>query len=465
MGVRLDNFFTSGFTFSEKELTLKSRYQMINVALVTSGFAFIYGILINYLNALYSLMFIEMFLVVMNIVLFFTLRKERNLFSLVTTTITVQCTVLMLYIAYTTDIESVKFAWLFTYPIVLLYFQKRNNGIYWFVFLLLMLIIAPFQNIVDVQISTFQSMYISVVLMIVAVIVYFYQIKMNEAADLIFKQQGELQNFNAELALQVEKKTSELQELNDLLEIKVKEKVKELVTKDKLITAQSKQAVMGEMISMIAHQWRQPLSTITLQISNLHFKRILGNETPVEEVDKVLTGISDTIIYLSDTIDDFQTYFRPNKDKEEIAIYELCQKAINFALPRTKNKNIEIVNKKGEDIITHTYPNEIIQVILNLINNSIDAFMEIEKENAEIVIYARENKKSIEIMIQDNAGGISDENVYRVFEPYYSTKGKNGTGLGLYMSQMIIEKQFNGNIKVETSSKGTTFTIEISKEA
>ena len=461
--MRLNNFFTSGWIFNEDELTIKSRYQMINIALLTSGFAFMYGIIINFVSTMYTLMYIEMFLVFMNTVLFFVLRRFRESFSLVTTIITVQCTLLMIYLAYYTDTESMKFAWLFTYPIVLLYFQKRNNGIYWFVFILLMLAIAPLQNLIDVKMTSFQFMYISVVLIIVAVIVYFYQIKMSEAADLIFKQQNELKNFNSELAIQVEQKTSELQELNDSLEIKVKEKVEELIKKDKLITAQSKQAVMGEMISMIAHQWRQPLSTITLQISNLHFKRILGKSIDDKEMDKVLKEISDTIIYLSDTIDDFQTYFRPNKTKEEVEIHDMFQRAINFAIPRTKNRNIKIENKKEKDIVVQTYENEMIQVILNLINNSIDAFSEINKEDATIKIYAKESKTNVSIFIEDNAGGISDENITRVFEPYFSTKGKNGTGLGLYMSQMIVEKQFNGEIEVQAISGGTIFIIKILK--
>ena len=465
MTIGTKNFFTSGWDFQENELSLKSRYQMVNIALVTSTIAFIYGIVINSINALFGLMYFEVFLVFMNIVLFFTLRKYKNSFDIVTTIITVQCTILLLYIVYKTDIESMKFSWLFTYPIVLLYFQRKNNGIYWFIFLLLMLIIAPFQNFIDIKMNTFQIMYISVVLVTVAVIVYFYQIKMNEAADLIVKQQNELQNFNTELELQVEKKTYELQELNDQLEIRVKDKVKELIAKDKLITAQSKQAVMGEMISMIAHQWRQPLSTITLQISNLHFKRLLGDKITVKDSDKVLSEISDTIVYLSDTIDDFQTYFRQNKEQEEIEVYELLQKAINFALPRTKDVNVDIINKTDKKIIVQTYVNEMIQVILNIINNAIDAFIETAKKDAKLLLYAHEEEDSVVIFIEDNAGGISDENLSHIFEPYFSTKGKNGTGLGLYMSQMIVEKQFHGEIRVETSPKGTIFIVEISKQA
>ena len=462
MNIHIKNFFTSGWDFSQKETSLKSRYQMVNIALLTSGFAFIYGIIINSLNSLYSLVFIESFLVLSNLILFLILRKYKNSFDFVTNVITVQCTFLLLYIIYTTDIESMKFAWIFTYPIVLLYFQKKHNGLYWFVFMFFMILAAPLQSIIDVKITTFQATYISIVLMIVSVIVFFYQIKMNEATRLIFEQQGKLENFNKELELKVEEKTSQLQELNESLEIKVKEKLNELIAKDKLLTTQSKQAVMGEMISMIAHQWRQPLSTVTLLISNLHFKRMLGEDVPIEESDRILKEISDTIVYLSDTIEDFKTYFDPNKKQDEVVLDELIQKAINFINPRTKSLNIEIINKVDKAISVQIYSNEMIQVLLNIMNNAIDAFIQNEQKDAKLIVSAKEKEGTLEIYIEDNAGGIKEENLSKIFEPYFSTKGKNGTGLGLYMSQMIVEKQFQGKINVESTSNKTKFTIKIS---
>ena len=275
--------------------------------------------------------------------------------------------------------------------------------------------------------------------------------------------QRKLRRFNIELEKQVKLKTHELQEINESLEQTVYEKAEELIQKDKLLKVQSKQAVMGEMISMIAHQWRQPLSTITLQISNLQIKKMMDAVIDEEEYDKTLSKISETILYLSETIDDFQTYFRPDRKHSTIEIHELLQKVVNFIAPRADEKKIEILMQKDKDIYTKVYANELIQVVLNIINNAIDALSETTKEKKFIHLHVRIEETNICIDIQDNADGILEENMEKLFEPYFSTKGKNGTGLGLYMSKMIIEKQFLGHIEVESSKEGTLFIIKIPK--
>lgn len=457
----IGKFFTSGWGLNESEEDLKSRYQMVHIALILSGFAFVFGIVINTIVDKPIFVFFESLLLLMNLLLFFLLRKNKEWFENISTVITAQCTLLMVFIIYTSEPTALKHTWLFTYPIVLLYFQKRNNGIYWFIFLLLMLITAPLQSFIEVQYSLFQVIYISVVLVVVSVIVFFYQFKMNEARDLILEQQEKLLNFNAELEKQVENKTAELTEMNTSLEEKVKRKIEELIQKDKILTVQSKQAVMGEMISMIAHQWRQPLSTITLQISNLELKKLLGEDVKEEEISKTLREISDTIMYLSETIDDFKTYFHPNKELAEIEVHELLEKAINFMLPRLKDGSAKISIEKNENIMIRTYINELLQVILNLLNNAIDIFSESKQADAQIILSVKNEAENIILSVSDNAQGISEKNLPHIFEPYFSTKGKNGTGLGLYMSQMIIEKQFGGNIEVQTSSAGSTFRVKI----
>ncbi len=462
--MKLENFFSSGWEFPQKEMQLKSRYQMVNIALITSSVAFIYGIIINTLRHIHGFVFIEAILLLANITMFFLLRKNKNLFNIVTTVITVQCSILIIYIIYTTDVESMKFLWLFTYPVVLLYFQKRNNGIYWFAAIVILFILAPMQNFIEVKFTSFEVMYISLVLTTLGVIVYFYQIKMNEASDLILKQQNMLINFNAKLETQVKDKTAQLMELNEVLEKKIDEKVIELIQKDRLITIQSKQAVMGEMISMIAHQWRQPLSTITLEITDLQLKRLLGEDMSCDVIDEKLSRISDTVVYLSDTIDDFQTYFHPQKGSEDIGIKELLNKTVNFILPRLQKTKIRIVIQDIDEINIKTYVNELIQVMMILLNNAVDALLESDSDEPKIDILIQESKDKISISVVDNATGISDENMSHIFEPYFSTKAKNGTGLGLYMSQMIIQKQFNGKITVESSLKGTNFMVEISKQ-
>jgi len=221
---------------------------------------------------------------------------------------------------------------------------------------------------------------------------------------------------------------------------------------------------MGEMISMIAHQWRQPLSTVTLSISDLQVKKMLGKKIDDVQIDKILQEISDTVVYLSETIDDFKTYFQQNKDVNELTLYELLDKASNFIRPRLDADKIDFIIEDFRDFKIQTYANELIQVILNLLNNAIDEFEKISKEDAKIVIKVQEVDKSFILSIMDNANGIPADKFDEIFEPYYSTKGKNGTGLGLYMSKMIMEKQFNTTIEVSSSENGSTFSMKIAKK-
>jgi signal transduction histidine kinase/ABC-type nitrate/sulfonate/bicarbonate transport system substrate-binding protein len=275
--------------------------------------------------------------------------------------------------------------------------------------------------------------------------------------------QRKLKRFNSELAVLVDIKTKELQSINESLEQTVQEKIDELLQKDKLLTIQSKQAVMGEMISMIAHQWRQPLSTITLQISNLQIRKMMGKLESESEYEEALEKISETIIYLSETIDDFQTYFRPDKKHTTVEMHELLHKVNNFVIARVQKKGIDVQVQESHSIIAKVYVNELLQVILNIVNNAIDALEESLKENKKVIMGVEDKQEELCIKIEDNADGIAPENIEKLFNPYFSTKGKNGTGLGLYMSKMIIEKQFLGKIEVETSSEGTIFIIKIPK--
>jgi signal transduction histidine kinase len=218
---------------------------------------------------------------------------------------------------------------------------------------------------------------------------------------------------------------------------------------------------MGEMISMIAHQWRQPLNTITLQISNLQLKEMMGEEIDQKELSKTLENISNAIVYLSNTIDDFKTYFHPNKELTRIKIKELFDRVLSFIEPRAKKANVRVYVRGAKESEINVYVNELIQVLLNLLNNAIDAYEKSPHEKKEIIITVEKKDDKLLISVSDEAGGIKKEHLSRLFEPYFSTKGKNGTGLGLYMSKMIIEKHFGGDIRVNVKDGGTEFVVEI----
>ena len=275
--------------------------------------------------------------------------------------------------------------------------------------------------------------------------------------------QRKLKNFNKELEKQVNEKTKELREINESLEATVQEKIEELIQKDEILTAQSKQAVMGEMISMIAHQWRQPLNTITLQISNIQLKEMMGEKVSTKEYQTLLENISDSVVYLANTIDDFKTYFHPNKETTTLVIKELIDKAISFIEPRMLRNKVFVEVHGDTETTVSVYVNELIQVILNILNNTIDAYEALDVEKKIIDISVKADEKRVVISIRDEAGGIAKEHIQQIFEPYFSTKGKNGTGLGLYMSKMIIEKQFNGTIRVVSKNGSTIFSIDIPK--
>jgi len=412
--------FVSNWDFTAEESELKGKFQMVNIAIILSSFSLLYGAIGNIVRDVNGLVAVEFLLIGMNIFLFFLLRRSKESFYYVAMVETIQFTLFFLFLIYVSAPEELKHIWLFTYPMILLYLQNQKSAIYWVLFMISMLILAPLQPFLSVQYSLFQVTYISFVMGVISIIIYLYQKNMDEAKEVIRSQ-------------------------------------------EKIMALQSKHAIMGEMISMIAHQWRQPLSTITLNISNFQIQKMLGKEQNMVEVEKTLEDISRTIVYLSNTIDDFQTFFNPNRTLEELGVGELLHKAAKFVEPRLKDEAIEFVVQTKSDITLQTYPNELLQVILNLLNNAIDALIETKPVNAKLELIAKAQEKQVYIYVNDNAGGIAEEHISRLFEPYFSTKGKNGTGLGLYMSQMIMQKQFGTEITLRSSPKGSSFAIIVPK--
>ncbi|MFT5660984.1 MAG: signal transduction histidine kinase [Sulfurimonas sp.] len=227
--------------------------------------------------------------------------------------------------------------------------------------------------------------------------------------------------------------------------------------KEAQLLQQSGLAQMGEMISMIAHQWRQPLSIITLKISNLQFKQLFGKKVPQSEIDNVFTFINDTIIYLSETIDDFRNFYKPDKESLNVNLEEVISKALNVIKPSLLNEKIKIIQEYHSNEEIELYDNEVMQVVLSILKNSQDNFKDKNLKNQQITITTRDRT----ITICDNGKGIKESIIDKIFDPYFSTKNeKNGTGLGLYMAKTIIEEHHNGKFTVKNTSDGVCFRIE-----
>jgi len=253
-------------------------------------------------------------------------------------------------------------------------------------------------------------------------------------------------------------RVKELKAFNEKLELRVRQEVEKNRQKDQQLIQQSRLAQMGEMLSMIAHQWRQPLAAISSASAAIKLKVKLGKldeETTVSLSD----AISKYSKHLSITIDDFRDFFKPNKDKKDMTYDELIRSVLGIIVTSIENKNITLIKDLNSQTIFYTYANELKQVVLNLIKNAEDVLLEKDIENPIIKIKTKDNI----LFISDNGGGISEELMDKIFDPYFSTKlGKNGTGLGLYMSKTIIEDHCNGKLSVENGEEGAIFKIELS---
>jgi len=253
-------------------------------------------------------------------------------------------------------------------------------------------------------------------------------------------------------------KTKALQKLNDTLEIKIKKEVENSRKKDILMFQQARLASMGEMIANIAHQWRQPLGSIMMIMQGFQTKSELGKLTP-EIID---SKVKDALLLaenMSETLDNFQNFFKPTKEKESFSLKSVIKHSLTLSKYILEQHKIKVSINISNTIKLHTYYNELSHVFLNIIANAEDALSSTEGEKF-IEIIAKEVNQKIFIYITDNGGGIKKDVLPHIFEPYFTTKYKsNGTGIGLYMSQQIIEKHMQGIIRC----KNVCYTINNNK--
>ena len=274
---------------------------------------------------------------------------------------------------------------------------------------------------------------------------------------------SDLKESNKELELktiEIANESMKVNHLNRTLEKRVKEEVEKSKLQDKQMLNQSRLAQMGEMISMIAHQWRQPLTAISATTNNLLFKLMMDNFDK-KEFDTEITLIAQYSQHLSKTIDDFRGFFKTNKNKEVTTLDEIITSTLDIVRTSLENKNIKIINDITCIDKIETYSSEVKQVILNLIKNAEDILIERKISNPIITVESYcENGQYCDLIVKDNAGGISEDIIDNIFDPYFSTKKeKDGTGLGLYMSKTIIEEHCGGKISVSNSEVGAIFKI------
>lgn len=266
----------------------------------------------------------------------------------------------------------------------------------------------------------------------------------------------------------------ELLTINQSLEKRIEEEVQKNRQKDQQILQQSRLAQMGEMISMIAHQWRQPLGAISAVVAGLKLKFLLnkfdlttdeGREAHKLFTNESLHKIEEYVRFLTNTIDDFRNFFKPDKQQERIITIKLVHRTLEIIGKALEINGIQVnIQQQAYREIT-TFANELTQVILNILKNAEDVIKERGVYHPFITITTKETDGYQIIEIEDNAGGIAPHILPHIFEPYFSTKNeKNGTGLGLYMSKIIIEEHCQGNIYAHNTENGAKFIIELKED-
>jgi len=274
------------------------------------------------------------------------------------------------------------------------------------------------------------------------------------------KKERELAQLNKTLEERVKMQTQKLYNLNKHLEERIREEVKKNEEKQKMLFLQSRMASLGQMMANIAHQWRQPLTELALTLFNLK-KAAYHND--LEKVDLVYNDAKSMIQNMSQTIEDFINFFKPDKPKVPFPLTQSLEEALQIASKSLEKEYISINISADSDLYVIGVTNELSQVLINLLQNAKDAFTQHPHHQEKVVhikIYQKDDHAYIKV--QDNAGGIDNDIIERIFEPYFTTKhASKGTGLGLFMSKLIIEKSFGGTITACNQDEGACFTITL----
>lgn len=229
---------------------------------------------------------------------------------------------------------------------------------------------------------------------------------------------------------------------------------------EKMLLNQSKMAALGEMINIISHQLKQPLSAMNIMSESIEKRalELIGKKD--EEIAKTVKAIQKQVYFMSSTVDTFSNFLKPAKAADNFSIEKSINDILSILSAKLRSKDILVEVNTNEGVYVYGYEKELNQAILNIISNAIDAF-DPKEMNHKIWINVSSSDSKVAISIEDSAGGIDNELLGSVFEPYVSTKGENGTGIGLYITKKIIEENFKGNVKVNNTENGAKFVIEL----
>ncbi|MDP3119594.1 MAG: HAMP domain-containing sensor histidine kinase [Sulfuricurvum sp.] len=258
----------------------------------------------------------------------------------------------------------------------------------------------------------------------------------------------------------VRQRTAQLETFNQRLQEEITKAVEKNRTQEKILMQQAKMAEIGSMVESIAHQWRQPLNILGLSMTRLNINMSLGNQN---DMSKVIEIVEQQIDYMSQTIDDFRNFFKQDRLQSKVNVYDLISEVETLLGPLLASKKIVLIKDIDPMAEILVYHNELKQVLLNIVNNAREAIEYIKSKKRQITITCTNDKHHCTISIEDSGGGVPHHIIDKIFDPYFTTKFEaQGTGIGLYMAKMIIEKHCLGKLSIYNTANGACFEIRLS---
>ncbi len=431
----LDEFLSSGFDFTPKEELLKQRFKLINSIL---------GLIILTAGLLAATSF-------------FGIYQDINKFQSITTSLYVVFMILIILFLrrsksnYNVALIALMITSLIMFGTTLYHVSIDHSRILWFAPTVLTMFVLGGKRLG--YITYFSSMFI-------ILSIHFMPNRPQDFTHLEIAETIFSLSFIALISGMVIDRF--VQETETLVE-RVEEEVQKNRQKDEELLRNSKLAQMGELLSIISHQWKQPLSTISMYTADSIIGLEMGDHPSKEDQKNIYHAIDKQVKFLSKTMDDFRHFYNPNKALKHIYMPHVIEQAIEILTPELKKSNITVHTGFHYNLPLHSYPNEITQAILILLKNAKDAHDENKKTHPKRIHISGYQQKGLWIIeVRDNAGGIHPDDLPHIFKQFFTTKdNKKGTGLGLYLCKTIVEESCRGKIEVERIEDGTLFRLSI----